>query len=82
EHTGQEAAFIQKILEEKSAEDRIVILGGDGTISLTLNALPDDPEEFEQLMTDFFGRVEDLKQNGGTMADTSTTETKETQVEN
>ena len=33
-------------------------------------------------MTDFFGRVEDLKQNGGAMADTSTTETKETQVEN
>lgn len=42
EHTGQEAAFIQKILEEKSAEDRLVILGGDGTISLALNALPDN----------------------------------------
>ncbi|QSR00601.1 diacylglycerol kinase family lipid kinase [Lactococcus garvieae] len=42
EHTGQEASFIQKILEEKSTEDQLVILGGDGTISLALNALPDD----------------------------------------
>lgn len=42
EHTGQEASFIQKILEEKSTEDKLIILGGDGTISLALNALPDD----------------------------------------
>lgn len=42
EHTGQEASFIQKILEEKSTEDQLIILGGDGTISLALNALPDD----------------------------------------
>lgn len=42
EHTGQEASFIQKILEEKSTEDQLIILGGDGTISLALNALPND----------------------------------------
>ncbi|MFK4965625.1 diacylglycerol/lipid kinase family protein [Lactococcus garvieae] len=42
EHTGQEASFIQKILDEKSTEDQLIILGGDGTISLALNALPDD----------------------------------------
>lgn len=42
EHTGQEASFIQIILEEKSTEDQLIILGGDGTISLALNALPDD----------------------------------------
>ncbi|GFO51348.1 diacylglycerol/lipid kinase family protein [Lactococcus garvieae] len=42
EHTGQEASFIQKIIEEKSTEDQLIILGGDGTISLALNALPDD----------------------------------------
>ena len=42
EHTGQEAAFIQKILEEKTTDDQLIILGGDGTISLALNALPDD----------------------------------------
>ncbi len=42
EHTGQEASFIQKILEEKSTEDQLIILGGDGTISLALNVLPDD----------------------------------------
>lgn len=42
EHTGQEASFIPKILEEKSTEDQLIILGGDGTISLALNALPDD----------------------------------------
>jgi len=42
EHTGQEASFIQKILEEKSTEDQLIILGGDGTISLALNALPDN----------------------------------------
>lgn len=42
EHIGQEASFIQKILEEKSTEDQLIILGGDGTISLALNALPDD----------------------------------------
>ncbi len=42
EHTGQEASFIQIILEEKSTEDQLIILGGDGTISLALNVLPDD----------------------------------------
>ena len=42
EHTGQEAAFIQKILEEKTTDDQLIILGGDGTISLALNALPDN----------------------------------------
>lgn len=58
------------------------IIVTEENIDIDPNNLPDDPEEFEQLMTDFFGRVEDLKQNGGTMADTSTTETKETKVEN
>lgn len=42
ERTGQEASFIQKILEEKKPEDQLLILGGDGTISLALNALPAD----------------------------------------
>lgn len=42
EHTGQEASFIQEILAEKAPDDKLVILGGDGTISLSLNALPHD----------------------------------------
>ncbi|WP_081165123.1 diacylglycerol/lipid kinase family protein [Lactococcus garvieae] len=42
EHTGQEGPFIEQILEEKNREDQLIILGGDGTISLALNALPDD----------------------------------------
>lgn len=57
------------------------IIVTEENIDIDPNNLPDDPEEFEQLMTDFFGRVEDLKQNGGAMTDTGTTENKEVKAE-
>ncbi len=42
DNTGQEETIIQQILKEKATEDQLIILGGDGTISLALNALPED----------------------------------------
>lgn len=56
------------------------IIVTEENIDIDPTTLPDDPEEFEQLMTDFFGRVEDLKQNGGASPDKNTTENKETKV--
>lgn len=57
------------------------IIVTEENIDIDPNNLPDDPEEFEQLMTDFFGRVEDLKQNGGPMTDTTIDSNREKKVE-
>jgi diacylglycerol kinase family enzyme len=42
EKPGQEALLTEKILPLLSAEDRFIILGGDGTLSLVLNVWPTD----------------------------------------
>ncbi|MGF1982172.1 diacylglycerol/lipid kinase family protein [Lactococcus taiwanensis] len=39
-HTSNEAALVYKILTQKTKEDRLVIIGGDGTLSLVINELP------------------------------------------
>ncbi|WP_374284447.1 diacylglycerol kinase family protein [Lactococcus sp.] len=38
---GQEAQLINAILELKTSTDQLLIIGGDGTISLAIDALPD-----------------------------------------
>lgn len=38
---GQEAQLINSILELKTSTDQLLIIGGDGTISLAIDALPD-----------------------------------------
>ncbi|MGM9886444.1 MAG: diacylglycerol/lipid kinase family protein [Lactococcus sp.] len=38
---GQEAQLINTILELKTSTDQLLIIGGDGTISLAIDALPD-----------------------------------------
>ncbi|MDR1606018.1 MAG: diacylglycerol kinase family lipid kinase [Streptococcaceae bacterium] len=42
EHPLDEPRLIAQILAQKSDEDHLVIIGGDGTISLAVNALPAD----------------------------------------
>ena len=37
-----EPRLVIEILAEKTADDRLIIIGGDGTISLAVNALPAD----------------------------------------
>ena len=39
---GEEALLVQRYLTEKSADDQLIIIGGDGTISLVINELPAD----------------------------------------
>jgi len=38
----EEAQLLKKILAEKSTEDRLIIIGGDGTLSITINQLAAD----------------------------------------
>lgn len=42
EKIGEEANLIKKILEQKEETDHIIIIGGDGTISLSIDALPEN----------------------------------------
>ena len=39
---GEEGDLVKQILELKVAEDHLVIIGGDGTISLVINELPEE----------------------------------------
>ncbi|MFC4651970.1 diacylglycerol/lipid kinase family protein [Lactococcus nasutitermitis] len=40
EKIGQEAELIKKICEQKEEIDHLIIIGGDGTLSLSIDALP------------------------------------------
>ncbi|QDK71758.1 diacylglycerol/lipid kinase family protein [Lactococcus protaetiae] len=42
EKMGQEASLVKQILDEKKRGDQLIIIGGDGTISLVINELPAD----------------------------------------